>query len=288
MAPAAIAGHLQTPRWGTPGNYPTEPSAVGWAQGHAVFRMAINASENLLMVSPETGQWQWATDPPQTDGACATGGEPIAVDTGVLNGQGRGISPDPEAAGKPLRTQRYDAQANAWSEVSAIPKPESSNSIFEKMICTADRVAYLPVKNPPDGLDRGGLWFDPANLQWDPLLSFEKSGFPGPMLVAETAGTKVLLIGTTEMRVLPAGTDTWLSVRSPVPAGLTGLRAMDAVVLMTGDDASGQVALGLLQPERFSREEGRQPTPTTKPSPTEPLVPAGPLGSPGATAPAPP
>lgn len=179
MAPAAIAGHLQTPRWGTPGNYPTEPSAVGWAQGHAVFRMAINASENLLMVSPETGQWQWATDPPQTDGACATGGEPIAVDTGVLNGQGRGISPDPEAAGKPLRTQRYDAQANAWSEVSAIPKPESSNSIFEKMICTADRVAYLPVKNPPDGLDRGGLWFDPANLQWDPLLSFEKSGFPG-------------------------------------------------------------------------------------------------------------
>jgi hypothetical protein len=227
----------------------------GWTGREAVFKAGDEDSDHrFLLIDPEAGTSRWAPELPASDTDCVTGGKLVAVRTGTVTPEGMRTGGGPETQAQPLETFRLNTATARWHDAAAVPKPASTGAMFENATCQAGQLIYLPIKQPPVGLDTGGLWYEPNRDDWEILPSFRAAGYPGTPLPAELDGTRVLWMTSGDsLLVLPPGATEWIRVPSPVP-GLVGLLALDQLILVDStweQGPSNRLTLGLFDPKRY-------------------------------------
>lgn len=227
----------------------------GWTGREAVFRAGSEDSDHrFVLIDPEAGTSRWAAELPGSDTDCVTGGKLVAVRTGTVTPEGMRTGGGPETQAQPLETFRLDAATARWEHASDTPKPASTGSMFESATCQAGQLIYLPIKQPPVGLDTGGLWYEPDRDHWKILPSFRAAGYAGTPLPAELDGTRVLwMTSGHSLLMLPPGATEWIRVASPV-SGLVGLFALDTLILVDSTWEQGppnRLTLGLFDPKRY-------------------------------------
>lgn len=224
-----IDGVRQPDTAGIDGGYPLESTGLGWDGKHAVFSVSSQRPDpRVFLLDPEAETSHWAPAIDRIDATCVVGGQALAVRTGEVGPDGASSAPNPVAVAEPLRVYRLDAAGSAWTLVSETPKPASTGAMFERVVCSAGRLAYLPIMPPPTGFDGGGLWWSADRTAWEPLPSLGAIGYPGEAQVAESQGTKVVWIdGHHRLPLLPPGASRWMS--APKPDGATGRVALDAL-----------------------------------------------------------
>jgi hypothetical protein len=217
----------------------TEPVAVGWSGGAAVFSIqSRDPDQSLLLVNPETGGSRWAP----ALGAAATkagrgvygddpGGHQYCVVEDDLLGFTIASTSSAELASPPPVFQ-LDRASLQWRQAPATARTGTVRPMFEHFHCTAGQLASIPIHPPPIGIDGGALWWNGETDRWDPLPSFGALGFAAGPSVAKVGATRVVWIqelGTISL--LPAGAATWSTVATPT-TGLVHLQALDDRVLV--------------------------------------------------------
>ncbi len=231
-------------------------TGLGWTGGLAVFEAdQLDRRWHLLTVDPGAGAWRYLPDVEDADRTCVVGSGLVAVITGELQ-HGGITSPNPAAVAEPLRVQTWDPRTGTWSETLSVAKPASTGAVFENVVCSAGRLAYLPVFPAPVGLDGGALWYDAGARTWDPLRPFGGTGTPTLGDVAELRGTKVMWIADAtgaeaRLYLLPRGAASWTTAAAPVD-GTARLQALDdRILVVPGADGTAPVTLGLLDPAKL-------------------------------------
>jgi hypothetical protein len=248
----------------------------GWTGREAVFRTGYEDSDHqFLLIDPDDGSSRWAPGLESTDTDCVTGGKLVAVRTGTVTPEGGRTGGGPETQAQPLETFRLNTATARWEHASDTPKPASTGSMFENATCQAGQLVYLPIKQPPVGLDTGGLWYEPDRDDWEILPTFRAAGYAGTPLPAELDGTRVLWMTSGDsLLVLPPGQTEWIRVASPM-RGLVGLLALDKFILVDSTwerRPSDRLTLGLFDPQSYvaAVANGHVPqtsTTTGRPSP---------------------
>lgn len=247
------------PHTGTAEGVPVTSAGLGWTGKDAVFRVDAAGPDQLALLDPSAGTWRWEDQLADTDTHCVTGDAVVAVSTATVTPEGAQTSPSPEAAAKPIRTFQLDTDTARWTELPITDKPASQGSLFERVYCSSGQLVYLPIKQPPVGLDTGGLWYEPDRGQWSQIPSFGSAGFAGTPIPAEVDGTRVLwLADGDELFVLPAGADEWARLKSPI-TGIVTLGALDDLLLVdpTWDQRPPTpLTIGLFDPTRYLAAQG--------------------------------